>query len=64
LRQPGTGCLAERRVAALHAAAQSCAIGGNGRFEHAQILLAGQAVMQVTQRGVGLGESDGLRLVR
>lgn len=60
LLQPGAGGIAERRVPVLHAAAQGCAIGGDGGFEHAQILLARQPVVQIPQRGLGLREGDGL----
>ena len=63
LRQPGTGGIAERRVAVLQAATQRRDIRSYGGFEHAQILLPGKAMMQVTQGGLSLAEGDGLRLI-
>lgn len=63
LRQPGTGGIAERRVAVLQAATQCRDVRGHGGFEHAQIPQARQAVVQIPQRDLGLAEGDGLRLV-
>jgi hypothetical protein len=56
LCQLGADGVAQRYVAILHATAHCREIGGDGRFEYAHILLAGQSVMQVTQRGLGLGD--------